>query len=86
VGGLFGFRLEHRLRSAALRSADGKRDHAGDRQTMPVLHGGMAHIAEPHLAADFLGRRPARNHPLGKHPLIVRTGRRSTAGLNESAC
>ena len=46
VAGLLGFGLEHDLRSAALGSAVGKGDHAGDRQPMPVLHGGMAHVTE----------------------------------------
>jgi hypothetical protein len=44
--GLLGLGLEHHLRSAALGSPVGERDHAGHRQSMPVLHGGVAHIAE----------------------------------------
>src|ERR1700680_2423239 len=46
AAGLLGFGLEHDLRSAALGSAVGKRDHAGHRQPMPVLHGGVAHVTE----------------------------------------
>jgi hypothetical protein len=49
AAGLPGFGLEHDLRGAALGSAIGERDHAGHRQPMPVLHGGVAHIAELRL-------------------------------------
>src|SRR5712672_2254023 len=43
---LLGFGLEHDLRSAALGSAVGERDHARHRQPMAVLHGGVAHVTE----------------------------------------
>src|SRR5258707_155853 len=55
---LLGFGLEHPLRSAALGRAAGQRDHAGHRQPMPVLHGGVAHIAELRLAAGGLAVKP----------------------------
>ena len=42
MASFFGFGLEHRLRSAALSGAFGQRHHAGHRQPMPVLHGGVA--------------------------------------------
>src|SRR6185312_786593 len=44
---LLGFGLEHDLRSAALGSAVGERDHARHRQPMAVLHGGVAHVTFP---------------------------------------
>src|ERR1700721_2752642 len=43
---LLGFGLEHDLRSAALGSAVGERDHARHRQPMAVLHCGVAHVTE----------------------------------------
>jgi hypothetical protein len=53
AAGLPSFGLEHDLRGAALGSAIGERDHAGHRQPMPVLHGGVAHIAELRLSPSF---------------------------------
>src|SRR5258708_32399218 len=41
---LLGFK--HDLRGTALGGAIGVRDHAGNRQAMPVRHGGVAHIAK----------------------------------------
>ena len=38
----------------ALGSAIGERDHAGHRQPMPVLHGGVAHVAELRLSPGGL--------------------------------
>src|SRR6516164_5648270 len=46
---LLDFGLEHRLRSAPLSGAGGERDHAGHRQPLPVLHRGVAHVAELRL-------------------------------------
>src|ERR1700749_4540891 len=54
AAGLLGFGLEHDLRSAALGSAGGKRDGAGHRQPMPVLHRGVAHVAELRLPPGSL--------------------------------
>src|SRR5271155_966176 len=54
AAGLLGFGLEHDLRSAAFGRAVGERDHAGHRQPMPVLHGGVAHVAELRLAPGGL--------------------------------
>src|ERR1700719_4930926 len=54
AAGLLGFGLEHDLRSAAFGSAVGERDHAGHRQPMPVLHGGVAHVAELRLSPGGL--------------------------------
>src|SRR5260221_2614470 len=51
---LLDFGLEHRLRSAPLSGAGGERDHAGHRQPMPVLHRGVAHVAELSLPPDRL--------------------------------
>ena len=51
--------LEHGLRGAALGGAVGVRDHAGHRQPMPVLHGGVAHIAELGLPPGGLAVKPA---------------------------
>ena len=48
----FASRLQHGLRSPAFGGAIGMRDPAGHRKPMPVLHGGVAHIAK-------LGLRPA---------------------------
>src|ERR1700688_3203388 len=46
VAGGFAPGLQHDLRGSALGGAIGVRDHAGHRQAMPVLHGGVAHIAK----------------------------------------
>src|SRR5438034_8633083 len=54
AAGLLGFGLEHDLRGAALGSAIGERDHAGHRQPMPVLHGGVAHVAQLRLSPGGL--------------------------------
>src|SRR6202162_3386203 len=59
AAGLLGFGLEHYLRSAALGGAIGERDHAGHRQPMPVLHGGVAHIAELRLSPGGLAVKTA---------------------------
>src|ERR1700704_2494830 len=59
AAGLLGFGLEHDLRSAAFGSAVGERDHAGHRQPMPVLHGGVAHVAELRLSPGGLAIKPA---------------------------
>src|SRR5947209_7659922 len=49
LAGLLGFAFQHALRSTALGRSVGNRDHAADRQSMPVLHEGMAHIGELRL-------------------------------------
>src|SRR5271167_2822935 len=54
AAGLLGFGLEHDLRGAALGSAIGERDHAGHRQPMPVLHSGVAHVAQLRLSPGGL--------------------------------
>src|SRR6202011_1737129 len=59
AAGLLGFGLEHDLRSAALGSAIGERDHAGHRQPISVLHGGVAHVAELRLAPGGLAVKTA---------------------------
>src|SRR5450756_2726618 len=51
--------LEHDLRGAALGGAIGVRDHAGHRQPMPVLHGGVAHITELRLPPGGLAIKTA---------------------------
>src|SRR5271163_3053530 len=51
--------FEHDLRGAALGAAIGVRDHAGHRQPMPVLHGGVAHIGELGLSPRGLAVKPA---------------------------
>src|SRR5215212_8159623 len=51
--------LEHGLRGAALGGAIGVSNHAGHRQAMPVLHGGMAHIGEFSLSPRGLAVKPA---------------------------
>src|SRR3979490_2378989 len=43
----------------AFGGAIGMRDPAGHRQPMPVLHGGVAHIAEPGLPSGRLAIKPA---------------------------
>src|ERR1700709_2318581 len=55
----FASRLQHDLRSPAFGGAIGMRDPAGHRQPMPVLHGGVAHIAEPGLPSGRLAIKPA---------------------------
>src|SRR6266849_6459184 len=59
AAGLLGFGLEHDLRRAALGSAIGERDHAGHRQPISVLHGGVAHVAELRLAPGGLAVKTA---------------------------
>ena len=59
VASRLGFSVEHRLRCTALGGAVGGRDHAGHRQPMPVLHGGVAHIAELRVPAGGLAVKPA---------------------------
>src|SRR5260370_8016907 len=56
---LLDFGLEHRLRSAPLSGAGGERDHAGHRQPMPVLHRGVAHVAELRLPPGRLAVKSA---------------------------
>src|SRR5712664_1287100 len=51
--------LQHGLRSPAFGGAIGMRDPAGHRQPMPVLHGGVAHIAEFRLPPGCLAVKPA---------------------------
>src|ERR1035437_1855355 len=51
--------LEHDLRGAALGGAIGVRDHAAHRQPMPVLHDGVAHIAELRLPPSGLAVKAA---------------------------
>src|SRR6478736_6613980 len=52
-------RLQHGLRSPAFGGAIGMRDPAGYRQPMPVLHGGVAHIAKLGLPSGRLAIKPA---------------------------
>lgn len=46
--------LEHFLRSTALGCAGGLRDHAGYGKPVPVLHGGVTHIAKLRLSPAAL--------------------------------
>src|SRR5512133_2764485 len=55
----FASRLQHDLRSPAFGDAIGMRDPAGHRQPMPVLHGGVAHIAKLGLPSGRLAIKPA---------------------------
>src|ERR1700709_247616 len=55
----FASRLQHGLRSPAFGGTIGMRDPAGHRQSIPVLHGGVAHIAKLGLAAGRLAIEPA---------------------------
>src|ERR1700722_2550906 len=55
----FASRLQHGLRSPAFGGAIGMRDPAGYRQPMPVLHGGVAHIAKPGFPSGRLAIKPA---------------------------
>src|SRR4030095_1356589 len=55
----FASRLQHDLRSPAFGGAIGMRDPAGHRPPMPVLHGGVAHIAKLGLPAGRLAIKPA---------------------------
>src|SRR5437660_5883309 len=55
----FAPRLQHGLRSPAFGGAIGMRDPAGHRQSMPVLHGGVAHIAQLGLPSGRLAIKPA---------------------------
>src|SRR5580693_8638330 len=59
VAGGFASGLQHDLRGSAFGGAIGVRDHAGHRQAMPVLHGGVAHIAELRLPPGRLAIKPA---------------------------
>jgi hypothetical protein len=59
VAGGFAPGLQHDLRGSAFGSAIGVRDHAGHRQAMPVLHGGVAHITELPLPPGRLAIKPA---------------------------
>src|ERR1700680_4768454 len=58
AAGSFAPGLEHDLRGAALSGAAGLRDNAGHRQPMPVLHCGVAHIAELRLPPGGLAIEP----------------------------
>src|SRR3979490_2931218 len=51
--------LQHSLRSPAFGGAIGMGDPAGHRQPMPVLHGGVAHIAKLGLPSGCLAIKPA---------------------------
>jgi hypothetical protein len=55
----FASRLQHGLRSPAFGGAIGMRDPAGYRQPVPVLHGGVAHIAKLGLPSGRLAIKPA---------------------------
>src|SRR5271169_4343114 len=55
----FASRLQHGLRSLAFGGAIGMRDPAGHRQPMPVLHGGVAHIAKLGLPSGGLAIKSA---------------------------
>src|SRR5712664_2968674 len=55
----FASRLQHGLRSPAFGSAIGMCYPAGHRQPMPVLHGGVAHIAKLGLPSGRLAIKPA---------------------------
>src|SRR5258707_1688277 len=59
VAGSFTFGLQHDLRGSACGGAIGVCHHAGHRQPMPVLHGGVAHIAELRLPPSRLAIKPA---------------------------
>src|SRR6267154_2202559 len=59
AAGSFAFGLQHDLRGPALGGAIGVRDYAGHRQAMPVLHGGVTHIAELRLPPGRLAIKPA---------------------------
>src|ERR1700733_15840623 len=59
VAGSFAFGLQHDLRGSAFGGAIGVRDHAGHRQPMPVLHGGVAHIAKLRLPPGGFAVKPA---------------------------
>ncbi|WP_247409006.1 hypothetical protein [Bradyrhizobium sp. 150] len=58
MAGSFAFGLQHDLRGTALGSAIGMRDPAGHRQSMPVLHGGVAHIAKLGHPSSRLAIKP----------------------------
>src|SRR5262245_17066518 len=55
----FASRLQHGLRSPAFGAPIGMRDPASHRQPMPVLHGGVAHIAKLGLPSGRLAIKPA---------------------------
>src|SRR3954451_17591301 len=55
----FASRLQYGLRSPAFGGAIGMRDAAGHRQPMPVLHGGVAHIAKLGLPSGRFAIKPA---------------------------
>src|SRR5712664_4299035 len=59
AAGSFAFGLQHDLRGSAFGGAIGVRDHAGHRQPMPVLHGGVAHIAKLRLPPGGFAVKPA---------------------------
>src|ERR1700686_4260180 len=59
VAGGFASRLQHDLRGSAFGGAIGMRDHAGHRQPVPVLHGGVAHIAKLRLPPGGLAVKSA---------------------------
>src|SRR5215216_6186923 len=59
VDGAFASRLQHGLRSPAFGGAIGMRDSSSHRQPMPVLHGGVAHIAKLGLPSGRLAIKPA---------------------------
>src|SRR3954454_13907212 len=55
----FASRLQHGLRSPAFGGAIGMRAPAGHGDAMPVLHGGMPHIAKLVLPSGRLAIKPA---------------------------
>src|ERR1017187_6537149 len=59
VAGSFAFGLQHDLRGSAFGGAIGVCNHSGHRQPMPVLHCGVAHIAELCLPPGRLAVKPA---------------------------
>src|SRR5258705_4094525 len=59
VAGSFALGLQHGLRGSAFGGAIGVGNHAGHRQPMPVLHGGVAHIAELRFPPGRLAVKPA---------------------------
>src|SRR6202790_2762293 len=59
AAGSFAPGFKHDLRGSAFGGTIGVRDHAGHRQAMPVLHGGVAHVAEPSLPPGRFAIKPA---------------------------
>lgn len=59
AAGGFASHLQRGLRRAAFGGTIDMRDPAGHRQSMPVLHGGVAHIAKLGLPSGRLAIKPA---------------------------